>query len=221
MAADFDRIARLPADRWDHNSRYYPFLISHIPARGAAALDIGCGRGSFARLLAERFDHVDAIDLSPTMVRVAKSASEGFPNIRFRIADALAWPFVVSAYDCVASIATMHHLDLEDMLTRIRDTLRPGGVLAILDLYEPESLADRLAELVAIPAAPVLRVIKTGRLRAPCDVRAAWAAHGEHDRYLALVEVRRICGRVIPGAQVTRHLLWRYSIIWVKRPSER
>ena len=28
--------------------------------------------------------------------------------------------------------------------------------------------------------------------------------------------VRVYCDSVIPGARVTRHLLWRYLIIWVK-----
>jgi len=31
-----------------------------------------------------------------------------------------------------------------------------------------------------------------------------------------LSQVRKICEDVLPGAQVRKHLLWRYSIVWKK-----
>ena len=69
---DFDRIALLPEVRWGHNSHYHDFLLKHIPLHCGNALEIGCGTGKFARLLAERSDHVLALDLSPNMIRIAR-----------------------------------------------------------------------------------------------------------------------------------------------------
>jgi hypothetical protein len=94
--------------------------------------------------------------------------------------------------------------------------LRVGGTLAILDLYESAGLVDVLAGMVAIPVSFVLRLIKTGRLSEPRQVRQAWVEHGRNDTYPTLAEVRQVCGRVLPGAEVRKHLLWRYSIIWRK-----
>jgi hypothetical protein len=58
IQADFDRIALLSTDAWDHNSHYHSFLLKHVPSPRAEALDIGCGTGSFARLLAQRCKRV-------------------------------------------------------------------------------------------------------------------------------------------------------------------
>ena len=61
-----------------------------------------------------------------------------------------------------------------------------------------------------------LRLIHNGRLKPPRAVRAAWAAHEQHDSYPAMNDVRTLCAEILPGAQIKRHLLWRYSIIWQK-----
>jgi hypothetical protein len=66
-------------------------------------------------------------------------------------------------------------------------------------------------------AARVLRLRHTGRLADPPEQRRAWKEHGRTDHYLALAEVRAACARVLPGATVRRHLLWRYSVVW-RRP---
>jgi SAM-dependent methyltransferase len=136
VQADFDRIALLSQDGWDHNGHYHSFLLKHIPASCEAALDVGCGTGAFSRLLAERSDQVVALELSPRMVEMAKARSKPYSNIEFQVADATRWVFPVEEFDCVASIATLHHLPIEEMLLKMRGALRVGGTLAILDLYE-------------------------------------------------------------------------------------
>jgi len=216
IQADFDRIALLSQDGWDHNAHYHSFLLKHIPASCEAALDVGCGTGAFSRLLAERSEQVVALDLSPRMVRVAKERSKHYSNIEFQVADATRWAFPVEAFDCVVSIATLHHMPAEEMLLKMRGALKVGGTLAILDLYESAGLNGVLAGAVAVPVSFVLRLIKTGRLSVPRQVRDAWAAHGRNDIYPTLAWVRQVCARVLPGAEVRKHLLWRYSIIWRK-----
>ena len=102
------------------------------------------------------------------------------------------------------------------MLQKTKDALRPGGVLLILDLFESEWPWELLMDCVALPASIILKLVKTGRLRESGAVRAAWAAHGVHDVYLPLSAIRQVCDQIIPGADVQRHLLWRYSIVWKK-----
>jgi ubiquinone/menaquinone biosynthesis C-methylase UbiE len=216
VQADFDRIALLSQDGWDHNEHYHRFLLKHIPVSCKAAMDVGCGTGVFSRLLAGRSDRVVALDLSPHMIEIAKARSKSHTNIQFQVADATSWAFPVGAFDCVASIATLHHLPIEEMLLKMKGSLRIGGTLAILDLYKSVVWRDMLTAIMAFPVSLVLRLIKTGRLREPCQVRAAWAEHGRNDTYPTLARVRQICERVLPGAEVRKHLLWRYSIIWRK-----
>jgi hypothetical protein len=98
----------------------------------------------------------------------------------------------------------------------MKSTLKAGGTLLILDLFQAESLADVSTGLLAVPVNIGLRLLKRGRLREPAAVRAAWAEHGRTDTYLTLTQVRRASATILPLAQVKRHLLWRYSIVWKK-----
>jgi 2-polyprenyl-3-methyl-5-hydroxy-6-metoxy-1,4-benzoquinol methylase len=216
IRSDFDRLALLDDGGWTHNNHYHPFLLEHIPAHCEAALEIGSGAGAFSRLLAERSRHVLGLDLASEMVRIAQERSKNYLNVEYRTADVLQWNFPHEKYDCIASIATFHHLPLEAMLQKAKESLRPGGVLLILDLFKSEWPGDFLMDCAAVPVSAILRLVKTGRLREPQAVRAAWAAHGIHDVYLPLSTIRQVCERVIPGAEVRRHLLWRYSIVWKK-----
>ena len=216
VQADFDRIALLSQEGWDHNAQYHRYLLSHIPAYCEAALDVGCGTGSFSRLLAERAGRVVALDLSPGMIEVARERSKQYPNIQFEVADATRWGLAGEQFDCVVSISMLHHVAVDEILVKMARLLKAGGTLAILDLCESEGAKDAFRELAAMLAGMVLKLIKTGRLRESGEVRAAWAEHGRNDTYPTLPEVRQVCERVLPGAQVRRHLLWRYSIIWRK-----
>lgn len=216
VQADFDQIALLSQEGWDHNGQYHSYLLRHIPAHCEAALDVGCGTGTFSRLLAERAGRVVAVDLSPRMIDIAKKHSEQYQNIQFEVADATKWGLAGEQFDCVVSIAMLHHVAADEMLSKMARLLKAGGTLAILDLYEPEGLREVFRGMVAVPVSMVLRLAKTGRLWVPRQVREAWAEHGRNDTYPTLSAVRRVCEGVLPGAQVRRHLLWRYSIIWRK-----
>lgn len=216
IRADFDRIALLSPDGWGHNAHYHRLLLAQLPTACTRVLEIGCGTGAFSRLLALRARHVLALDLSPEMIRIARERASETSNIEFRVADVNTWALPHSAFDAVVTIATLHHLPFEAMLSRIKAALRPCGRLLVLDLYQAQGPVDGLVGLLALPVDTVLRLVKTGCLRSPPDVRQAWSEHGAHDSYLTLNQVRTSCARLLPGAQIRRHLLWRYSIVWAK-----
>jgi SAM-dependent methyltransferase len=216
VRADFDRLARLHDDAWDHNLQHHGFLLARVPQPCREALEIGCGAGAFSHALAARAEHVLALDLSPEMIRIARAREPRRANVEFELADASAWPFPSERFDCIASIATLHHLDPRSLIPRLRDALRPGGVLLVLDLVSDESLLDLARSALALPANLALRLARSGRLRDPKPVREAWEEHARGETYLRLSEVREICRELLPGAEVRRHLLWRYSIVWRK-----
>ena len=215
IRADFDQLALLEREGWNHNSHYHSFLLRRVPSHCRRALELGCGTGSFARLLATRAEEVLALDLSPQMVRLARERSREHTNIDFRVADALAWDFPAEQFDCIVSIATLHHMPLEEMLVKMKQALTVKGVLLVLDLYQA-SPSDAFTLLAAVPINLALKYLKTGHLREPQEVREAWAEHGQHDSYLTLSQLRQRCQAVLPGAKIRRHLLWRYSLIWRK-----
>jgi len=216
VRADFDRIASLAEEGWNHNTHYHRLLLEHVPPGCKEALDLGCGTGAFSRLLAERCERVLALDLSPRTIQIARERSEAVPNVEFQVADAMTWEFPIGRFGYIASIATLHHLPLDETLARMKEALVAGGTLAVLDLYQAQGISDRLLSLAAIPSSLAVRLLKSGRLRESKQVREAWAEHGRHDTYLTLDQVRRTCARILPGARVRRHLLWRYSLTWTK-----
>jgi 2-polyprenyl-3-methyl-5-hydroxy-6-metoxy-1,4-benzoquinol methylase len=114
IQTDFDRLAAFSTDGWDHNSHYHDFLLRQLPSHIESALDLGCGTGAFSRRLAERCNRVIGIDLSPQMIQFARERSSKYLNIQFEIADVMTQDIGHERFDCITSIATLHHLPFDE-----------------------------------------------------------------------------------------------------------
>ncbi|HEX8695980.1 MAG TPA: class I SAM-dependent methyltransferase [Longimicrobium sp.] len=218
VRADFDRIA-LATERARgadfEDDLYHDVLLRHVPRPCGAALEVGCGAGGVTRRLAERADSVLGVDLSPEMIRIARERSAGLGNVEFRVADWLAWEAPAEAFDCVASIATLHHLPVADAVRKMKRALRPGGTLLLLDLLHRPGVRGLPANVLAALVRRMRRV-RRGRLLLPAELRAAWNAHGRGETYPRMAEVRALCAAELPGADVREHLVWRWSAVWRK-----
>lgn len=108
--------------------------------RGASVVDLGCGPGRLAVLLAgARPDlAVTGADISPDMVAIATrgAARAGVGDrVQFRVGDAAALPFQDDTVDLVVSTVSQHHWERHDRaVTEIVRVLRPGGQAWIYDL---------------------------------------------------------------------------------------
>ncbi|HMF55207.1 MAG TPA: class I SAM-dependent methyltransferase [Pyrinomonadaceae bacterium] len=213
---DFDRIALLTESHGGSRDTYYKFLLRSIPPHCEKILDIGCGAGEFTRLLASSAKSVTGIDLSPQMIRLAEQQSAGYSNIEYVTDDVMRLSLPDESYDCVVSIATLHHLPLNEALQKMKNLLKAGGVLVINDLVADAGLADKAMGVFACGVSVARRVWKTGRIRPPKQLREAWNEHGKGETYLTLDEVKEMCRQHLPGARIHRHLLWRYTVIWNK-----
>lgn len=219
IEADFDRLALLDDEGWSANNHYHSFLLNHVPESCENALEIGCGTGAFARQLAKRCKRVVALDLSWEMIRVARSRSTQFDNVDFQLADAMRWNFPQSQFDFICSIATLHHLQQRELLVKIKDALKPRGVLVVVDLVESNSLVERMFDVIGLGVSGSLRLIHNGRLKPPAAVRKAWEQHGKHDHYSTVRQMRALADDILPGANVRRLLLWRYALVYQKPAS--
>ena len=220
---DFDRLAHLDSDGWTANNHYHEFLLRRLPEHCVHVLDVGCGTGAFSRRLATRAAQVTAIDLSPEMIRVARSRSVAFHNLEFEVADVMSCSFPAAHFDCITTVATLHHVPINQVLVKVREWLKPGGVLIVLDLLETErslftaaGVRDAFLDALALGLSWGLSLFHNGRLRPPREVRAAWEAHGKSDSYLSISEARDLYEQLFPKAVVCRQLLWRYSVVWQK-----
>ena len=216
VRADFDRIAVVSARDREELGPYSKFLLGQVPAGCARVLEVGCGLGAFARLVAERAGSVTAVDVSREMLRVAEERSRSHPNLQFILGDFLRLDLPPETYDCVVTTTTLHHLPQDEALRKIKSLLRPGGVLILHDLLDPDGLFDTALNFVRLPVSCAARFWRTGQFRQRREVREAWDEHGKNETYLKPRDVRAMRDEHLPGALVRLHLLWRYTIVWHK-----
>jgi 2-polyprenyl-3-methyl-5-hydroxy-6-metoxy-1,4-benzoquinol methylase len=194
---------------WNHNVHYHSYLLHQIPKRVYRALDIGCGLGLFAWKLAERSASVDALDVDSAVLAEASILNPA-PNISYLKADFLAVELPQANYDVIVSIATLHHMEIEAALEKMKLLLRPSGKLLILGLYQEKTLIDYAYSAVSIPLNFVFLKWHRASIVEPTTVAPTRLAQ------LSLKQIRKVAAVVLPGFHLQRHLFWRYSLIWQK-----
>lgn len=198
---------------WDHNAHYHPWVLRQLPKRYGRALDVGCGSGDLARLLAGRSTSaVLGVDADPAIVDRARELTSPTVPVTFTAADAMTG-IPDGPYDVITCVAVVHHLPYADALALFRRRLAPGGTLVVVGLARAESPVDHLLGAVAVPANLVMAWVKNRGRRAERPVamsartRAPEAGFGE---------VVREARRALPGCRVRRRLFWRYTLVWRK-----
>jgi 2-polyprenyl-3-methyl-5-hydroxy-6-metoxy-1,4-benzoquinol methylase len=214
---DFDRLAVYPEAAWNHNTHYHEYLLQHIPQQCQHILEIGCGKGTLTRRLANRAARITAIDLSPIMLQYAQESSAGSHNIAYVCADFVDVPTFPEYYDCIVTVATLHHLPVEYSIRKMRAALKPHGTLAILDLFQGEGFVDVLRSLLATCVHRYLSLTRNTGYQTSSEEQRVWAQHGAQETYPTMSSLHNMCHTLLPGAILQKHLLWRYSLFWHKR----
>jgi ubiquinone/menaquinone biosynthesis C-methylase UbiE len=101
------------------------------PLEGDRLLDIGCASGAYTMRLAERFAHVEAIDVEPKRLRIFADRLVGSPlsgRVGLSLASAEAMPYRTGLFDVVTAIEVLEHIpDLNAALAEVHRVLKPGG----------------------------------------------------------------------------------------------
>jgi SAM-dependent methyltransferase len=147
MRRDWDRRARIDPRYWvaatqdatvesyeASGDRDAAAMVEGLRGRvgpDARVLDLGCGMGRLTARAAERFAHVDGVDVSPEMIEVARKEHAGRANVAFHVnsgADLAGFPD--ASFDLVFSYAVLSHVPAEVVRAYFREVnrvLRPGG----------------------------------------------------------------------------------------------
>ena len=94
------------------------------PKVGESILDLGCGSGHLAHIIAQSGAHVIGIDSSASMIEAACAA---YTDVEFLVADAKDFAFPLP-FDAIFSNATLHWVrDAEQAVQHIVAALKSGG----------------------------------------------------------------------------------------------
>jgi malonyl-CoA O-methyltransferase len=143
----YDAAARLQAEVRDE-------LLSRVTLLRAppeSILDLGCGTGSGALALKQRFRRarVTAADFSAPMLDMARRRSRFWRRIECVEADARALPFEPASFDLVFTSLMLQWVQpLDAALTQILRVLKPGGLL-LASSFGPQTLQELRAAWAA------------------------------------------------------------------------
>jgi demethylmenaquinone methyltransferase/2-methoxy-6-polyprenyl-1,4-benzoquinol methylase len=165
---------------------------------GDTVLDIGCGTGALAVLLAERGCHVTGIDIAVPLLDQADErvrmlgVSERVELREMGVVD-LATAFLDDQFDAITSTLVFSELSGDEIaytLAECRRCLRPAGRLLVADEILPDSAAGRIATfLLRLPFAILAYLLTQNTTHRVAGLQAQVEAAGfkvlEIERYLA------------------------------------
>lgn len=192
-------------DRWNLNIHYHRVVLDVVPSGGGRALDVGCGDGLLAFDLARVGMEVVGIDSHlPSIDRAAADPLAG-ERTTFVCGDVFTHLFEPGSFDLVASSAMLHHVDARAGLRRMRELVRPRGVVAVVGFARPARPIDHV---LAVAGAAFRRF------------HVARGTYWEHNAPisrpppLTTNEMATLGANELPGSVFRPLMSNRFSLIW-------
>ena len=124
--------------------RLLALAAAHMNPKSASVLDVGCGTGSLARLVAPSVKELVGVDVSESSLETARRE---VPGGRFFKYDGERLPFSDAQYDLAFASCVMHHVppsQWKSFSAEMYRCVRPGGLVAIIE-HNPWNPLTRLA----------------------------------------------------------------------------
>ena len=142
LTPELARQIRGEFDRSSSDDEHFPATIdpriAHVQAilqwfgdlEGKTVLDVGCGKGRFARVLQERYPgaQIHGLDISPEMLKFVPA------GITTQAGLMTALPYPAERFDFVYATESLEHaVEIELAVSEMCRVLKPGGKLVIID----------------------------------------------------------------------------------------
>jgi ubiquinone/menaquinone biosynthesis C-methylase UbiE len=174
------------------------------------ALDVGCGTGALAYVLAAYVGEVIGIDRSEAYLAAAREHAP--PRCAFVAGDATALPFPYGDFDLVGCVRVLHHVERPELVvSEIARVTRPGGRIIVADqLGDVDPIRSRELDLFERARDPShTRLLPDADIRGYLDANDLVVTaneivheHRDMDEYLDLVglegEERERVARMAP-----------------------
>jgi SAM-dependent methyltransferase len=181
----FDQSRADPAELERLFAEYFALFPWDALPPTAVGLDLGCGSGRWARLVASRTGTVVAVDASAEALAVASVNAPGSPLVR---AAAGALPFASESMDFGYSLGVLHHIpNTPAGLADAVATLKPGAPFLVYLYYAFDNRPAWFRGLWRVSDA-----VRLGVSRAPAPLRYAISQLVAMLVYLPLARVARL-----------------------------
>ena len=153
-AGNISRYDRPPANTL-YALEYAFHLLDEISGR--RVLNVGCGEGLDAVILAALGAKVIGLDISDTAVAVtmARARANGVTDrLTALVADATALPVSSGSIDVVLAAAVMHHVDIPRAAAELARVLRPGGIAVFVEPLAGPRLVQLVKRMLPLRRAP-------------------------------------------------------------------
>ena len=148
----WDKAAPGYAKRPIDNIESYEFTLSRTRSylnSGQRVLEIGCGTGSTALLLAHEVEHFTATDYSGEMINIGieKAKNQEVTNIEFLKADVFDERLIAGGYDVLMAHNLLHLLEnVPQTIARVSELLKPEGIF----ISKTPCLGDRMKYMMPL-----------------------------------------------------------------------
>jgi tRNA (cmo5U34)-methyltransferase len=129
---------------WDRSVAIAEAMIRQLPLNTSmSALDFGGGTGILSFILKDYLKEITLMDNSVEMLRVVneKIRKSGATNLKTVLFDLEHDSFTQKQFDLIYIPMVLHHIkDVEGIINKFSNLLKPKGFLAIADLYKEDGL---------------------------------------------------------------------------------
>lgn len=119
---------------FDDYFRIFPWHL--LPPGGGVGIDVGCGTGRWATLVAPRVAHLHLLDASADALAVARQNLSVAHNVSYHTASVAEIPLPPGSLDFAYSLGVLHHVpDTEAAIEAIAGKLKPGAPFLVYLYY--------------------------------------------------------------------------------------
>ena len=189
----WDALASTFDDEPDHGLRdsiiretWTAFLQTWLPQTSTTILDIGCGTGSLSVALAGLGHNVTGIDVSPSMISLAraKAAAHGL-QIEFHVMDAAFPRFSGQPFDVIVCRHVLWALpEPAQVLQRWSELLKPKGRLILIEGFWATGAGLHAQEILPM-LPPSFTYVSNQNLS---DNPKYWGGHVTDERYSIIAD---------------------------------
>lgn len=151
-----------------------PAIAAHVPDAGVI-LDLGCGHGLFAQLLARESSRREVIGVDLDAHKVALAQTLTLPNLRFVVGDVAETAVPPAQAVTIIDVFYLVPYDIQEQLLSVcAEKLAPGGVIVLKEMAEKPRWKVWLNWLEETLAVRVLKITVGGKFY--FRPRAEWQA---------------------------------------------